>query len=129
MNKNELLNYLALVDPEDPRPLYSQIIHRLCLGLAAGRLLPGDKLPSTRELARHLGVNLNTSARIYRELTALELVYSKPGVGVFIAHQAPEKGQQRVLQDIAHSLTKAMAEAREIGLDEKEILAMITQAS
>lgn len=56
------------LDDRTPVPPFEQIRAQLALGVAAGRLKPGERLPPIRELAAELDVSTNTIARAYREL-------------------------------------------------------------
>jgi Predicted transcriptional regulators len=78
------------VDTEDPRPLYQQVVDGIKHLIAQGRLSEGVVLPSTRQLASDLGVNLNTIATAYRELQNQGLVTIKHGAGCVIT-----SGRQR----------------------------------
>ena len=49
-------------------PIYLQVIHDLKKKMIQGKILPGEKLPSNRELAVLYKINQNTAARIYREM-------------------------------------------------------------
>jgi DNA-binding transcriptional regulator YhcF (GntR family) len=52
--------------------------------IAAGKLAEGDELPPVRQLAADLGINLNTVARAYRELTDAGLLASVRGRGTIV---------------------------------------------
>lgn len=56
------------LDERTPVPPFEQIRAQLALGVAAGRLVPGERLPPIRVLAAELDVSTNTIARAYREL-------------------------------------------------------------
>jgi GntR family transcriptional regulator len=56
------------LDHSTPVPPFEQIRAQLALRVAAGRLKPGDRLPTIRSLATELEVSTNTIARAYREL-------------------------------------------------------------
>ena len=49
-----------------------------------GELLPGEKLPSSRELAQQININPNTAARVYTEMEKLGLAFTKRGIGTFV---------------------------------------------
>lgn len=68
-----------------------QIVTQIKLGVATRDLSPGEKLPSTRELARRFGIHPNTVSAAYRELASNSIVEFRKGSGVFIAAQ-PESG-------------------------------------
>ena len=58
-------------------PIYLQVIHDLKKKMIQGKILPGEKLPSNRELAVLYKINQNTAARIYREMEVSS--YSQAG--------------------------------------------------
>ena len=66
-------------------PIYLQVIDDIKQRILPGELKPGDKLPSTRELAVQYTVNPNTAARIYNELEQCGLCYTKRGLGTFVS--------------------------------------------
>ncbi len=74
------------------RPLqrYEQIAERLAADIRAGRLAPGERLPSERELARALEVS---RASVREALAALQLrgaVETRPGAGTFVTAEGAE---------------------------------------
>lgn len=76
---------LINADPSDDQPMYRQIVDQLRQLIAASRLRSGDALPSVRQLAADLGVNLNTVAIAYRELAEEGLVDIQHGRGARVA--------------------------------------------
>lgn len=72
-------------------PFYRQVIDQVLLAVADGRLKPGVQLPTVRQLAVDLSVNLNTIARAYREMEIRGIVETQQGTGTFVAHRKPEK--------------------------------------
>lgn len=71
-------------------PFYRQIIDQVLLGVADGRLRPGEQLPTVRQLAVDLSVNLNTVAKAYREMEIRGIVQTQQGTGTFLADRRPE---------------------------------------
>jgi GntR family transcriptional regulator/MocR family aminotransferase len=69
-------------------PIYRQIAAQFRAEIAARRLAAGDKLPPIRELARRLGVNRDTVALAYEELSRSGVVESTVGRGTFVAGAA-----------------------------------------
>ena len=51
-----------LIDESDPRPIYRQVADEIRRLIAGGALAEGESLPSVRQVAVDLGVNLNTVA-------------------------------------------------------------------
>jgi GntR family transcriptional regulator len=56
------------IDLALPRPVYEQIVSGLRALLVAGEFVPGEQLPTVRQLATDLGVHHNTVAESYRLL-------------------------------------------------------------
>src|ERR1043166_8389382 len=75
---------LVTLDPADATPIYAQVERSLRAAIAAGRLKPGDQLPTVRELAVELKVNANTIARVYSELERNGVFETRRGVGTFV---------------------------------------------
>jgi GntR family histidine utilization transcriptional repressor len=68
-----------------PEPQYLKVKNHLREGIAAGRWVAGDLLPSEAELTQTFGVSRMTVNRALRELTAEGLVQRMQGVGTFVA--------------------------------------------
>ena len=88
------------LDYRDVRPIYAQIVDGFKEQITSGVLLPGDKLPSVRELAMQLAINPNTIQRSYRQLEMEGWTVSVPGKGCFVCsneHLAEEE-RKRLLQ-------------------------------
>jgi GntR family transcriptional regulator len=56
------------INEADSRPIYLQIVGQVREQVRSGRLQPGDKLPSVRELADSLGINMHTARSAYLKL-------------------------------------------------------------
>lgn len=65
-------------------PIYLQVIEEIKKKILTGELLPGQKLPSTRELACDYEINPNTAARVYSEMESMGLSFTKRGLGTFL---------------------------------------------
>lgn len=65
-------------------PISRQIAEQVRAQCLAGLLQPGDCLPSVRQLARELVVNVNTVVRVYERLAAEGLVEMRHGDGTFV---------------------------------------------
>ena len=75
---------MLTVSLSSPIPLHDQMVAGLRDLIAAGTLAIGDELPPVRQLAADLGINLNTVARAYRELTDAGLLASVRGRGTVV---------------------------------------------
>jgi DNA-binding transcriptional MocR family regulator len=70
---------LVKLDHRSPEPVYAQIVQGIRRMVESDLLAVGTKLPATREMAAHLGVNRSTVFRAYQELFALGYLESRPG--------------------------------------------------
>jgi DNA-binding transcriptional regulator YhcF (GntR family) len=65
-------------------PLREQLGAQLLFGILSGRIAPGEKLPSVRELALRLKVHPNTVSQAYRDLAARGWASQRRGSGVYV---------------------------------------------
>ena len=72
------------LDPRSVVGIAAQIRTRIAFLIADGELTPGDRLPPVRDLARHLGVNVNTVRSAYTRLDSDGLVRTRHGVGTVV---------------------------------------------
>jgi DNA-binding transcriptional regulator YhcF (GntR family) len=89
-------------------PLFDQLRTQVIDGIRAGKLPPGTRLPTVRELAGHLGLAVNTVARAYRELEAVGIVETRGRFGTFVARTDPTDAAMaaaaRAYRDTARAL-------------------------
>lgn len=76
---------IITVDPASPVPPYEQVRAAIATAVDDGRLAPGDRLPTVRELAGNLALAPNTIARAYRELEGAGTVETRGRRGTFVA--------------------------------------------
>ena len=72
---------------------YRQIANDLTARIKSGDLKPGDKLPSTRELAEQYKVHMNTASRALSLLHDRELIIGQPGRGTYVWPSPPPSGK------------------------------------
>lgn len=90
------------LDKHSAVPFYRQIVDLVLAGISTGRIEPGDRLPTIRELAVQLGVNPNTVVKAYSQLQMLGALDTQQGSGVYVrppAQQAlREQDRQRAVE-------------------------------
>lgn len=102
------------IDHDRAEPLSLQIVRQLQEAIEAGRVARGTRLPSTRSLARTLGVSRNTVLTAYEELAARGFVRSRRGAGVYVFVPATVSGfdLRSVMRDAQYpSRTLALRDA------------------
>ncbi|HET9016644.1 MAG TPA: GntR family transcriptional regulator [Thermomicrobiaceae bacterium] len=95
--------------------------------LATGVYPVGGKLPTARELAAELGVHRNTVAKAYRLLVDLGLVATNPGRGTYVTGQPTLDGNRTLLTPIRSAVGDLVRLARQLGLDEDGLRAMVDE--
>lgn len=106
------------LDSKDKRPIYQQIVDGIKLLIAQGELRDGMALPSIRQVASDLGVNLNTIAIAYRQLQEEGLVAVHHGRGATISS---EKSRSVPREELRKPLRTALAQMVLAGLSVREI--------
>jgi len=110
---------LISINEKDSRPLYAQIVYQIKQQLASGDLQSGDELPSVRELADSLDINMHTVRRAYLELRHQGIISLRLGRRARIIHrQTPEPGAE---SDIQNRIKEVIAEAFLAGLPPQDI--------
>lgn len=105
-------------------PVYRQVADQLRRLIASGALGPGTALPSVRQLAGDLGVNLNTIARAYRLLESEGFLIIRDRAGVVVAAAADEiEGSARAR--LLDELRATLARLRQAGMTTEELLAVV----
>ena len=108
---------------QDHLPIYAQLMDTLKRRIITGRYLPGEKLPSVRELAVSLAINPNTIQRAYHELESDGYIVSVPGKGSFCAQFSPQSDPRR--EELLARLEETVRELRWLGVSEEEIIEKI----
>lgn len=110
----------------DKIPIYLQIVNFVKRDIVSGKLKPGDKLPSVREMSANFKVNPNTLQRAYQELERENITYTQRGTGSFVSEET----------DIVNQLKKEMAkesiyeflkQMKSLGFSSKEIINIVRQ--
>ena len=99
----------------DGIPIYIQIASELKNRIIGGRLKPGDKLPSVREIAEEFSVNPNTAQRVFIELDKDGITYIERGVGTFVKEDG-NMVEQLLQQEAGKIRSRFIEEAKKLGL-------------
>lgn len=109
------------VDPSSPVPLYEQIAMSIRAEIAQGRLEPGDRLPSAREVASSLAVNLHTVLKAYQDLRDEGLLDMRRGRGAIVVN-APQSTAELTAQ-----IDKLRETVHQLGLSEETLIALVRE--
>lgn len=101
--------------------LYEQIVAAVKREVAANRLPPRTVLPSVRALAADLLVSVITVKRAYEELEREGVVYSRQGLGTFVADSGREQTRRSKREVARLAIRQAIAAGHEGGLTDREL--------
>lgn len=91
------------MDFKNQQPIYLQIAEHICDEILQGRYSEGERLPSVREYAAEVEVNVNTLVRSYDWLSQKEIIFNRRGLGYFVSEGAAahiaEVRRQEFFQD------------------------------
>ncbi|RLK48992.1 GntR family transcriptional regulator [Microbacterium telephonicum] len=110
---------LFRLDPQSPIPLFTQLADAVRADLVAGRIVPGERLPSAREVAAALEVNLHTVLHAYQQLRDEGLVHMHRGRGAVVAPAAAR------LAELHDDVAALASRAREAGLSPDAFAALV----
>ena len=110
------------INPSDAAPIWKQIEEGMRRMIALGTLVPGDAVPSVRELAQQLRVNPNTVARAYQRLTDGGVFAVRRGEGTFVADEPAQLRKTQKAEALRDGATKYAGTAVAVGasLDEAQ---------
>jgi DNA-binding transcriptional regulator YhcF (GntR family) len=111
------------IDLSSTQPLGEQIRTEIRDAIARGEVRPGESLPTVRQLAADLGINLNTVARAYRFLEAEGLVTTIRGRGTVVrsARETPVLAKRPLKDRIRRAVRQVISDARLAGLQREEL--------
>jgi len=78
------------IDYKSSKGIFQQIAETICHRILEGQLVPGDRVPSVRDLAIEFEVNRNTLLRTYSILQESGVIENKRGIGFFVSEHAIE---------------------------------------
>ncbi|WP_199423891.1 GntR family transcriptional regulator [Actinotalea solisilvae] len=114
---------LFRIDPSAPEPLFAQLAGQVRSAVAAGGLRPGERLPSARDLAASLDVNIHTVLRAYQDLRDEGLIDLRRGRGAVVA-----AGPATDYAPLHAAIAEVVATARRLGVSPETTTALLKEA-
>lgn len=102
---------------QDNIPIYVQIEKYLYRQIALGKIKPGEKVPSVRQLAVDLTVNVNTVQRALNQMNTEGILEVRRGLGSFVTTDT-----ELILQKRRELIKDTMSEFLELGLTPEKTL-------
>jgi GntR family transcriptional regulator len=117
------------IDSQSDRPIYLQIILQIKEQVRKGDLKTGDELPSVRELADSLGINMHTVRGAYLRLRDQGLIKLSLGRRATIARIAKAADKTKVEAEIGGRLEEITTDALLMGLPAADIRKLLERQS
>jgi len=119
---------LLHVNDRDPRPIYLQLVAQVKELIHKGALRPGEELPSVRDVASALGINLHTAHRAYQVLRDEGVIVLRLGRRPRVsALREQPAGRHEVQQRLAGRLNELITEAFHLGLSERDFKSLVDE--
>jgi len=109
---------LMTFDFSSPVPLYIQLRNQIVIGIAEGKLQPGEKLPTIRALAEESGINMMTVSKAYQQLKQEGYIVTDRRNGACIA----SRDVVPVSQETMDAMRLYISELRLSGMKKDEIM-------
>ncbi len=113
--------------PENPDPMYQQVLDQIKDAIATGELKPDELLPSIRELALALGVSVITIKRAYQELESEGLIRTRRGLGSFVISVDQNVLRKEKLDEFQKELSRILARGRKFNISPHDVITLIKQ--
>lgn len=103
-------------------PIFMQIRNQIVIGIAEGKLKPGEQLPTIRALADESGINMMTVSKAYQILKQEGYITTDRRSGARVALKDDKAVNEKTMQQ----LRLAISELRLSGMKEEEILSLVS---
>ncbi len=108
-------------------PIYRQVMRQITDAIAGGRLRPGDKLTSQRELAEQLVIAPLTVKKAYDELEREGLIRTERGRGTFVTSAASPLDPVRQRERLRDPARQLLSRARLAGVPYEEVIGLLEE--
>ena len=115
------------LNPNSGMPIYRQLFGQLRQRIVSGQLASEEQLPSVRDLAADLKINLLTVAKVYQLLEGEGLVETRRGLGTFARGGHATRSQTEKRRLIADAVEQVVAEAQHLDLEEGDVIQLVKQ--
>jgi GntR family transcriptional regulator len=106
-------------------PIYRQLAEQVKRRIAAGQWVPGDEMPSVRELAQALAVNPMTVSKAFSQLESQGVLERRRGLSMVVAARPGSTARAADRAELLRpTLERAATEAHQLGLAHSRALAL-----
>ena len=102
-------------------PIYMQLRNQVVIGIAEGKLKPGEKLPTIRALAEESGINMMTVSKAYQLLKQEGYILTDRRSGAVVAPRG-ETADTAVPEETLEALRLRLSELRLTGISREDAM-------
>lgn len=123
-----MLHLPLIIDTADSHPIGRQIEEGILQLVTSGGLVPGEPIPSVRDLARDLRVNPNTVAKVFQRLGEAGILEMRRGEGTYVAQDPPLPSPTERQARLAEAASRYASAAAGLGFDAKAAAVALFEA-
>ena len=110
------------IDFNSNEAIYMQLCNQIIMGIATAEICEGDSLPSVRQLAEEIGINMHTVNKAYAVLREEGIIHLDRRRGAVIAI---DMNKLQALEDMRHQLRVVLAKGRCKNITKEDVYALV----
>ncbi|WP_207941757.1 GntR family transcriptional regulator [Enterococcus sp. DIV2402] len=119
---------MVTINKNSSRPYYEQLVIGIKEDILHGILVPGERVPSVREMAKQLLMNPNTVSKAYKVLESEQVLVTVQGKGTFVKKQENMPRDEHRIQELQQQFHILVIEAKHLQVTDEEIQQWLKQA-
>lgn len=120
---------MVIIDKQSKKPFYEQVVLGIKEEILQGLLVPGEKIPSVREMASQLMMNPNTISKAYKSLEEQGVITTVQGRGTFVKELVASRGDEEKIAKIRGKMLDLVIEARYLNVELPEMITWLSETA
>jgi len=116
-----------VVSPLNPEPMYRQVTDQIKDAIADGTIQTEDKLPSIREMSKELNISIITIKRAYADLESEGFIYTRTGMGSFVANIDKDTLRKGKLNEIKEKVRRILAAGEKVNILADDVIKIVNE--
>lgn len=112
------------IDFNSEEAIYTQLCNQIIVGIATAELCEGDSLPSVRQLAEEIGINMHTVNKAYAVLREEGIIHLDRRRGAVIAI---DMDKLRTMDEMKRQLRVVLAKGRCKNITKEDVYALVDE--
>ena len=112
------------IDFNSAEAIYMQLCNQIIVGIATAKLREGDSLPSVRQMAEDIGINMHTVNKAYAVLREEGIIHLDRRRGAVIAIDI---NRLQALEDMKHQLRVVLAKGRCKNITKEDVYTLVNE--